>query len=166
MMSAMDLWKRHQQFRCEIPALGLTLDVSRMRFDDAFLSRMEPAMESAFSAMDALERGAIANPDERRMVIGSERRIWRASRKSPLKSAKLWRISSPSPLGCTQVRSVLRPRRGSPGCWWLASAVRRWARCLWPMRWAINWSIVVPSRISAPVVLRGLTAHMKAEATQ
>ncbi len=67
-MSAMELWKRHQQYRCQIPALGLTLDVSRMRFDDAFLSRMEPAMQSAFSAMDALERGAIANPDEQRMV--------------------------------------------------------------------------------------------------
>jgi glucose-6-phosphate isomerase len=68
MMSAMELWKRHQEFRCQIPALGLTLDVSRMRFDEAFLSRMEPVMQGAFSAMDALERGAIANPDEQRMV--------------------------------------------------------------------------------------------------
>jgi glucose-6-phosphate isomerase len=68
MMSAMDLWKRHQQYRCQIPALGLSIDVSRMHFDDGYLARMEPAMQSAFADMDALERGAIANPDERRMV--------------------------------------------------------------------------------------------------
>jgi glucose-6-phosphate isomerase len=46
----------------------LTLDVTRMRFDEGFLERMETPIEQAFEAMDALERGAIANPDERRMV--------------------------------------------------------------------------------------------------
>jgi glucose-6-phosphate isomerase len=51
-----------------VPAIGLTLDVSRMRFEDRFLGRMAPAMQRAFAAMDALERGAIANPDEKRMV--------------------------------------------------------------------------------------------------
>src|SRR5207344_2071223 len=44
------------------------LDVSRMRFDDGFLERMALAMQRAFEAMDGLERGAIANPDEKRMV--------------------------------------------------------------------------------------------------
>src|SRR6185436_93890 len=44
------------------------LDVSRMRFDDNFMERMAPAMQRAFEAMDALEGGAIANPDEKRMV--------------------------------------------------------------------------------------------------
>src|SRR5205823_9132670 len=48
--------------------LGLTLDVSRVRFDDGFLKRMGPAMGRAFEAMDSLERGAVANPDENRMV--------------------------------------------------------------------------------------------------
>ena len=67
-MSALDLWKRHRQHLCRVPAIGLTLDVSRMRFDDGFLERMTPAMQHAFEAMDALEAGAIANPDEKRMV--------------------------------------------------------------------------------------------------
>ena len=67
-MTAAELWKRHRQYLCRIPAIELTLDVSRMRFDDGFLERMAPAMQSAFAAMDALERGAIANPDEKRMV--------------------------------------------------------------------------------------------------
>jgi glucose-6-phosphate isomerase len=67
-MKALDLWKRYRQHLCRVPALGLSLDVSRMRFDDGFLDRMAPALERAFDAMDALERGAIANPDEKRRV--------------------------------------------------------------------------------------------------
>ena len=67
-MTALNLWKRHRQHLCRIPAIGLTLDVSRMRFGDDFLQRMDPAMQRAFEAMDALERGAISNPDEKRMV--------------------------------------------------------------------------------------------------
>jgi glucose-6-phosphate isomerase len=39
-----------------------------MHFDDAFLAKMEPTMQKAYAAMDALEKGAIANPDENRMV--------------------------------------------------------------------------------------------------
>jgi glucose-6-phosphate isomerase len=67
-MTASDLWQRHRQLLSRVPAIGLTLDVSRMRFDDAFLARMAPEMQRAFEAMDALEAGAIANPDEQRMV--------------------------------------------------------------------------------------------------
>ena len=62
------LWKRYLKYRCQVPSLGLTLDVSRMRFDDNFLTRMEAPLATAFGAMEALERGSIANPDEKRMV--------------------------------------------------------------------------------------------------
>ncbi|MEA2627284.1 MAG: glucose-6-phosphate isomerase, partial [Candidatus Binatota bacterium] len=48
--------------------IGLTLDVSRMTFDDAFVERMRAPMAKAFAAMDELEKGAVANPDENRMV--------------------------------------------------------------------------------------------------
>jgi glucose-6-phosphate isomerase len=67
-MKTLDLWTRHRQCLSGVPAIGLTLDVSRMRFDEGFLERMGPAMERAFRAMKALEQGAIANPDEQRMV--------------------------------------------------------------------------------------------------
>jgi glucose-6-phosphate isomerase len=67
-MNALDLWQRYTKYLTGVPAVGLTLDVSRMGFDEKFLDRMRPAMERAFAAMDALERGAIANPDEKRMV--------------------------------------------------------------------------------------------------
>ena len=67
-MNAPNLWNRFEQHLCRVPALGLTLDISRMRFDDGFFERMSVPMSRAFEAMDALERGAIANPDENRMV--------------------------------------------------------------------------------------------------
>ena len=67
-MTATDLWKRYQRHLCTVGTVGLTLDISRMNFPDDFLARMEPAIQTAFKAMDDLERGAIANPDEKRMV--------------------------------------------------------------------------------------------------
>jgi glucose-6-phosphate isomerase len=39
-----------------------------MNFPGGFLAAMEPAMQRAFDVMAALEAGAIANPDENRMV--------------------------------------------------------------------------------------------------
>src|ERR1700710_1328931 len=62
------LWQRHRRYLCRVPALGLALDISRMRFPDGFLDGMAQPMRQAFEAMDALERGTIANPDENRMV--------------------------------------------------------------------------------------------------
>src|SRR5258707_8586527 len=67
-MTDRDLWRRYCPYLCTVADLGLTIDLSRMTFGDDFLARMEPAMQTAFAAMDELERGAIANPDENRMV--------------------------------------------------------------------------------------------------
>jgi glucose-6-phosphate isomerase len=67
-MNAKELWQRYQRYLCRIDSLGLTLDVSRMGFDDGFLGRMSSPLASAFTNMEALEKGAIANPDEKRMV--------------------------------------------------------------------------------------------------
>jgi glucose-6-phosphate isomerase len=62
------LWQRFQRYLLRNEELGFTLDISRMRFDDEFLTRMEPLAQRAFTQIDALEGGAIANPDEGRMV--------------------------------------------------------------------------------------------------
>lgn len=67
-MDSSALWQRFQQYLCRVPSIGLTLDISRMHFDEEFLGRMQPAMEQAYQAMAELEGGAIANPDEKRMV--------------------------------------------------------------------------------------------------
>lgn len=67
-MSAAALWQRYQDWLYYDPALGFYLDISRIRFDDAFVEQMRPRFEKAFKDMEALEGGAIANPDENRMV--------------------------------------------------------------------------------------------------
>ena len=62
------LWDRFQQYYVANDELGFSLDISRMRFSEPWLGQMEPLAQKAFAAMDALEKGAIANPDENRMV--------------------------------------------------------------------------------------------------
>ncbi len=66
--SAGALWKRYQTHLCRVPLIGLSLDISRMRFEEDYLDAMSAALTRAYAAMDALEKGAIANPDENRMV--------------------------------------------------------------------------------------------------
>jgi glucose-6-phosphate isomerase len=61
-------WTRYRALLCEVPSVGLTLDPSRMGFEPAFLEAMAAPAEAALEAMTALENGAIANPDEDRMV--------------------------------------------------------------------------------------------------
>ncbi len=61
-------WNRFQQYFLRYEDLGFSLDISRMNFADGFLESMESECASAFDAVAALERGAIANPDEGRMV--------------------------------------------------------------------------------------------------
>lgn len=68
MGSTPDSWARYRRHLCSVPSLGLTLDVSRMGFDEAFLARMGPDLSRAFREMEELEKGAIANPDEKRRV--------------------------------------------------------------------------------------------------
>ena len=67
-MDAAALWQRYQDWLYYHEGLGLYLDISRMRFDDAFVATLQPKFEQAFKDMTALEGGAIANPDENRMV--------------------------------------------------------------------------------------------------
>lgn len=69
MASTAELWERYKATVCEVDVLGgVTLDISRMHFADGFLEKMAPAMAKAFAAMEAIEKGAIANADEKRMV--------------------------------------------------------------------------------------------------
>ena len=64
----MTSWDRFSKYYCGIEALNLSLDVSQMSFTDEWLASMQPAMKKTFEAMAALEKGAIANPDEQRKV--------------------------------------------------------------------------------------------------
>jgi len=61
-------WNRYCQSVVRYPQFGFSIDFSRMDLDSAFLDSMQPKIAKAFTDIAALESGAIANPDEKRMV--------------------------------------------------------------------------------------------------
>ena len=67
-MDKQQLWQRYQDWLYYHEGLGVYVDISRMRFDDELVKQLTPKFEKAFADMEALESGAIANPDEGRMV--------------------------------------------------------------------------------------------------
>jgi glucose-6-phosphate isomerase len=67
-MPSSSLWPRFQKYFLRYDDLDFSIDISRMRFADDFFDKMAPLVEKAFAAMRELEAGAIANPDENRMV--------------------------------------------------------------------------------------------------
>ncbi len=60
--------KEYAQQLLRYPEMGISLDFSKLPLTDAFLSEMKPLIDRAYSDIAALEGGAIANPDENRMV--------------------------------------------------------------------------------------------------
>ncbi len=67
-MDNAQLWQRYQDWLYYNPDLNFYLDISRMRFCDQLVQDMKAPFEKAFQDMADLEAGAIANPDENRMV--------------------------------------------------------------------------------------------------
>lgn len=61
-------WERFKRLLITDSPTNFSLDISRISFDDKFLGQMEPRLKAAISFMSELENGAIANPDENRMV--------------------------------------------------------------------------------------------------
>lgn len=62
------LWSRFKKYLVDNREIGIALDVSRVSFPDNFFDQHQTLIASAFGSMAALEEGAIANPDEGRMV--------------------------------------------------------------------------------------------------
>src|SRR5262249_53317228 len=63
-----ELWDRFRASYYVDKATGLSVDISRMAWGNDFFARMEPEIQRAYAEMAELERGAIANADENRMV--------------------------------------------------------------------------------------------------
>src|ERR1700730_6549074 len=61
-------WERFDRYYLRYPALHFSLDISRVDFDESYLEGMKSRVERGFEAMQQLEKGAIANPGEKRMV--------------------------------------------------------------------------------------------------
>lgn len=61
-------WNRFQKYLYKNNKLGLAIDISRMKFTENFFLRMQEKAAKALREMDELEKGVIANADEKRMV--------------------------------------------------------------------------------------------------
>ncbi len=61
-------WKKYNEGLVRYDDLGFTLDLSLMDVDQAYRDGLGDKVSKAFADMVALEGGAIANPDEGRMV--------------------------------------------------------------------------------------------------
>lgn len=60
--------KQYAQQLVRYPDLGISLDFSKLPLTPEFLGDRKPLIDRAYADMKALEGGAIANPDEGRMV--------------------------------------------------------------------------------------------------
>jgi glucose-6-phosphate isomerase len=67
-VASSSLWQRFERYFLRYADLGFALDISRMNFPEDFFDSMQARADKAFAAMQQLEAGAIANPDEQRMV--------------------------------------------------------------------------------------------------
>jgi glucose-6-phosphate isomerase len=68
MVDSRALWERFKSQLFVDDALGIAIDTSRMDLDDAFFAAHAAQTTKALDEMKKLEAGAIANPDEKRMV--------------------------------------------------------------------------------------------------
>jgi len=67
-MSSSISWDQFTKVYRHYPNLGLSIDPSRIDLPEAFLSSIREPMLHALAEMEQLEKGAIANKDENRMV--------------------------------------------------------------------------------------------------
>ena len=68
MNTTSSLWARFQKYFLHYEDLGFSIDISRIDFPEDFFTGKAIPADSACRAMAQLENGAIANPDENRMV--------------------------------------------------------------------------------------------------
>ena len=67
-METMSMWERYKEHLTWHPEIGMLLDISGMNFPAGLFETWEPALVKVFRQMAELEDGAVANPDEGRMV--------------------------------------------------------------------------------------------------
>lgn len=67
-MDDREQWHRFREYLLVCDSVGISLDISRMKFDAGFLAAKDADIRSALAEMERLEAGALANADEQRMV--------------------------------------------------------------------------------------------------
>jgi len=61
-------WQRFCRYFYFDQELEFQLDISRVKFSEDFLTKMEPGIQKVYEQIKELEAGSVANPDENRMV--------------------------------------------------------------------------------------------------
>ncbi len=61
-------WDRFKKYNYEFKELEFGIDISRVNFPETYYSEMQNRVDAALENMDKIEKGAVANPDEGRMV--------------------------------------------------------------------------------------------------
>lgn len=64
----MPAMKQYAQQLLRYPEMGISLDFSKLPLTPEYLAEMKPLIDRAYADIASLEAGAIANPDENRMV--------------------------------------------------------------------------------------------------
>ena len=128
----MSHWDSYASHLIVCEEAGLTVDLSRLDLPEAFRTEMKPRLDQAFKAMAELERGAIANPDEKRMVGHYWLRDPVAARPRPIlrkeiEDTRRAQVTDASRSAIHSGRDRGRARRAlhATSCWWSASAARR-----------------------------------------
>jgi glucose-6-phosphate isomerase len=62
------LWDRFNRYYLRYPDLQFSIDISRVHFEDDYFENSEKQATHAFESMRELEKGSMANPDEKRLV--------------------------------------------------------------------------------------------------
>jgi glucose-6-phosphate isomerase len=68
MTSTNESWTRFQRYTLPIDKINLSLDISKVAFQDEDFKNLKEKALKALDFMQAIERGGITNPDENRMV--------------------------------------------------------------------------------------------------
>ena len=68
MITTKNSWNRFQQYTLPVQSLNLNLDISKVAFKDEEFDLLKKSAHRALEFMQGVEKGDIANPDEKRMV--------------------------------------------------------------------------------------------------
>ena len=146
-----DLWTRYQEYLAVCPTIDLTVDISRMRFDDGFLERMQPGMTAAVRRHGRARAGSDRQPRREahgRALLAARSRA-RAHRRDRERDREHQRAHPAVRRGRARRRIVPRARAAlSRTCWSSASAARRSGPSSWLLRSATR------QRPDAPLLLR------------
>src|SRR3954462_4852560 len=110
---SLDSFARFRALHFHDEALGFSLDVSRIRFADGFVEGLEPRLQKAYEAMNALENGAIANPDEKRQVGHYRLRAYELAARYGARQAIVTTVSAIAAFAHDVHHGAVRPEKAA-----------------------------------------------------